>query len=242
VKRLRKWVRAAILVFATGSAGAHDLITAEAADQYLALSTRYVTTIRSTAPDSQRAEAAFQLGRMLDVIREYFNRDIAAHGQVVGLASNRWVLELKARGAPLAVYADGRFAPNSQHYLDALKLAPRGEREADCLFRLMQGYFYDSFDDDPLSPRRQSWAQLREQIGYGERMLQRAPDHPEGEEARFILAVYYVQAARGAAPKDQVRTFSQRAGSMLTAIEQRYPESMRAAAVPMLRERLQEVR
>lgn len=222
-----------------GHAYGHDLITAEVTDRYLATVSSNVAAMRSAAPAPRRAQAAYQLGRTLDEIRDYFNRDIAAHGKVVGLASNRLVLELTARGAPLRQFSDGRFAANLSYYREALALDPGGPHEADALFRLVQGYFYDSFDQDPLLPRQQSWEQLKQQIDYAERLLDRQPPYPEAEEARFILLVHHVQAALGAPEMRLAREHAVQARTAMATFERLYPESLRAAALPMLSERLQ---
>ncbi len=213
----------------------HDLITAEYAERYMAAIAQYSLTMRSTDPADKRAEAAFQLGRTMDEIREFLNRDMASHGQVQGLASNRLVAELKTRGTPLAQDASGRFLANTHCYLDALKLAPNGPREGDALFKLLQGHFYDSFEEDPLASKNQSWTQLAQQIELGERFIRRFPRHREMEEAQFILLIRYVQAARSAPSGTVSRGFSEKARAAITDFEKRYPESMRAAALPTIR-------
>lgn len=229
------------VAFGTPPARAHDLITAEVTDRYLASIASYNATWRSsTAPAGKRAEAAYQVGRLLDEIREFLNRDIASHGQVQGLASHRLVLELKARGTPLRPLPDGRFAANTGYYREALLIDPSGAREADALFRLLKGHFYDSFDDDPLSPREQTWTMLAQQITCGERLLVRAPRYIELEEARFILLIHYIQAARGAPESGTRRDYMTKADAALTQFEQLHADSLRAAVLPLLRERLRE--
>lgn len=222
-------ITAALVV---GHVMAHDLITADYAEKYLALATQYAHTLKSSEPDTKRAEAAYQLGRMLDQIREYLNRDIAAHGAVQGLTSNKLVSELKVRGVPLAQDADGRYVANLRYYRDALKLAPQGEHHSDALFRLAHGYFYDSFGDDPLKPRAQSAEQLKQQIEVCERFTQRFPHHSDIEEGRFILLIHYVQAARGN------REYVAKAHAAIADFEKRYPDSMRTSALPLMREAL----
>ncbi len=218
---------------------AHDLITAEHAEKYLARATQYRLSSKPAQPAPERAEAAYQLGRMLDEIREYLNRDIAAHGAVQGLASNRLVADLKARGAPLARDASGRFLANLDYYREALKFSPRGEREGDALYMLLQGYFYDSFDEDPLRPKNQSWAQLEEQIELAERLTGRFPKQADMEEARFILLIHYVQAARAAPQGSQAKAFAGKARAAIAEFQSRYPDSLRAAAMPVMSEALQ---
>lgn len=218
-------------------AQAHDLITAEAAERYLAQAQGAVATIRSREPAVKRAEASVALGRMLDEVRELLNRDIATHGKVQGLPSNYLVAELRATGAPLN-FAQGRYLAHVEYYREALKLAPDGPFAAEATLRWMRGAFYDSFDDDPLVARGQTPEQLREQIALGERFAQRYPAHPELEEAQFILLVNTVRAARAAPDAASRGALAGRAKQSAQAFLGRYPDSMRAAAVPVLLEGL----
>jgi hypothetical protein len=222
------------------TAAAHDFITAESAEKYLAQAATFSQNLKSTAPAPEKAESAYQLGRMLDEIREFLNRDMAAHGSVQGLPSNRLVAELKVRGTPLAQDPKGRYLANLNYYRDALKHAPRGTRESDALYRLVQGYFYDSFEDDPLKPKSQSWAQLEEQIALAERLQSRSAQHVDLEEANFILLIHYVQAARFT--PEGAKRYAGKAHAAITAFQLRYPESLRAAAMPVMLEALQSAR
>lgn len=216
---------------------AHDLITAEAAERYLAQASENHKIIRSKASATQRAQANCALGSMLDEIRDLLNRDIATHGKVQGLPSEYLVAALTAGGTPLATMPRSvRFPANLDYYRESLRLAPDGPSAADASLRLLQGYFYDSFSDDPLAPRAQTWGQLQQQIRVGERFLQRYPKHPGREEAEFIVAVHYLQAARAAPDAGERARNAQRARDALSAFQQRYPESMRVSAVEVLLE------
>ncbi len=220
-------------------ASAHDLITAEAAERYLAQASANRKVIRSKAPAAQRAEAHIALGSLLDEIRDLLNRDIATHGKVQGLPSEYLVAELTAGGTPLATVPGAvRFPANLDYYREALRLAPEGPIAADASFRLVQGYFYDSFSDDPLAPHAQTWAQLQQQIRVGERFLQRYPAHPGREEAEFIVAVHYLQAARAAPSAGERARYAQRARNALSAFQRRHPDSMRVSAVEVLLEQV----
>lgn len=220
-------------------AAAHDLITDGAAERYLAQAGAQLAMLDARQPTAQRAQASYALGRMLDEIRDLLNRDLATHGRVQGLATQRLVAELDARGLPLRVSPQlGRFPANLAYYREALRLSPDGPRAADAASALLQGYFYDSFGDDPLQPRDQSWSRLEEQIGIGERFLERAPRHAEREEGEFIVLVHYIQAARSA-PDAAARTqYARRARQAAERFAARYPDSMRTAALPVLLERL----
>ena len=220
-------------------ASAHDLITAESAQTYLATVAELQKTIASKEPGAKRARAHLDLGKTLDEIRELLNRDLAAHGRVQGLPSNFLMSELRARGAGLAFAAEtNRFLANVQHYREALKLEPSGPVAGDAAFRLLQGYFYDSFTIDPLRPGAQTRAQLAEQIRLGEGLLKMHPQHGEREEASFILAIHYVQAARAGRDAHEQAAFANKARTLAGDFLKTYPESMRAAALPHLLESL----
>jgi hypothetical protein len=226
-----------LAALAAPAAQAHDLITAEAAERYLAQAQRDVSLIQSREPAARRAQANVALGRMLDEIGELLNRDIAMHGNVQGLPSNYLVGELRSKGAPLE-YARGRYLAHVAYYREALALAPDGPQAAEAALRWMRGAFYDSFDEDPLAPRWQTADQLREQIALGERFVQRYPGHPESEEARFILLVNTIRAANGATDAVARAALSAKARERAEDFLTRYPDSMRSAAVPVVIERL----
>ena len=218
---------------------AHDLITAESAQTYLAAVAESQKTIASKGPAAKRARAHLDLGKTLDEIRELLNRDLAAHGRVQGLPSNFLMSELKARGAELAFTEEtNRFLANVQHYRDALRLEPSGPVAADAAFRLLQGTFYDSFNIDPLQPGAQTRAQLAEQIRLGEELLKMHPNHGEREETAFILAIHYVQAARAAKGAQEQAAFAKKARTLAGEFLKTYPDSIRAAALPHLLESL----
>jgi hypothetical protein len=233
--------RGALLLLGACALGApvraHNLITAEAAERYLAQAQQDLATIKSREPAARRAEANVALGRMLDQIGELLNRDIASHGKVQGLASNYLIAQLQGKGAPLA-FAQGRYLAHVAYYREALKLAPDAPSASEAMLRWMRGAFYDSFDEDPMEARGQSPEQLREQVTLGERFIQRYPSHPDIEEAQFILLVQYVRAARAAADSTSREEFSSKAREAAQAFAARYPDSMRAAAVPVLTEQL----
>jgi hypothetical protein len=228
-----------LLLCCASAAHAHDLITAESAERYLAEAQQRLDVLRSRQPVAQRAEAATRLGRMLDEIRDLLNRDLEAHGRVQGLLTEYLVRELKTKGLSLEVSPIlGRVPANVSWYREALRLSPEGPHAADASFRWLQGEFYDSFDADPLRPRRQNWAELQEQIALGERTLKLAPSHPDIEEAKFILAVLYTRAARIAPDRKTSEQYADRARAAIAEFQSRYPESLRVAALPILRQSL----
>jgi hypothetical protein len=224
---------------AVAPVSAHDLITAESAQTYLAAVAESQKTIASKDPAAKRARAHLDLGKTLDEIRELLNRDLDAHGRVQGLPSNFLMSELKARGAELAYSPEtNRFLANLQYYREALNLAPSGPAAADASFGLLQGYFYDSFTIDPLRPTSQTGAQLAGQIRLAEEFLGKYPRHAGGEEISFILAIHYVQAARATQRERDKAAFAQKARAMAGEFAKTYPESLRAAALPHLLEGL----
>ena len=228
-----------LLLCSASLARAHDLITAESAERYLAEAQQRMDTVRSRQPASQRAEAATRLGRMLDEIRDLLNRDLEAHGRVQGLSTEYLVRELKTKGLSLEISpALARFPANVSWYREALRLSPDGPHAADASFGWLQGEFYDSFDADPLRPRQPSWPGLQEQIALGERTVRLAPQHPESEEAKFILAVLYTRAVRLAPDRKTGEQYADRARASIAEFQTRYPESLRVAAIPILLQNL----
>jgi hypothetical protein len=211
---------------------AHDLITADGAERYLAQAEQYLAVIRSRDPAPRRADAQLSLARMQDEIRDLLNRDLAMHGKVQGLPSNLVIERLKAAGAPLP-WSDrlGRYAAPVERYRAALELDGKGRRASEALFGLVCGLFYDSFRDDPLQSLAEEPASSRALIELGERFVHDFPADPNVEEARFIVALAYVRAARsGADPK----RLPARARELLAGFQRDYPDSLRTAAVPVL--------
>jgi hypothetical protein len=239
--RLPLAVRGALIVLALhcAAARAHDMITAESAERYLAQAARHSAQIRSRESAEARAQAQYELGRMLDEIRDLLNRDVAAHGRIQGLPTEYLVRELARKGVALQPSPTlGRYPANVDYYRESLRLQPAGPRAADAMFAWLQGVFYDSFDADPLQPRAQSWRELQEQISLGERLLKQAPAHPELEEAKFILAVLHTRAARSAPDLKTGKGYADSAGMLIRDFQMRYPDSLRAAAMPVLLEAL----
>lgn len=101
------------------------------------------------------------------------------------------------------------------------------------MFAWLTGAFYDSFDADPLQPRAQPWSELQEQMALGERLVRRFPADPQTEEARFVLAVLYARAARGAPERNTAVQYADRARAAIGEFQGCYPDSLRAAALPV---------
>jgi hypothetical protein len=220
------------------TAGGHDLITAGYAQESLNDAALWQRQIANAADTRIRAEAHFRLGVMLDEIRDLLNRDLAAHGEVQGLASNFLVAQLEQSGTPLAFSAQrGYFLVNSDHYRAALRAGLAGEMAAEAKLRLLRGEFYDSFGSDPLSTT-QSEDQLREQLRLAETLLDVTRTEPQLEEVRFITTILYARAARAVTQPQARIEFRGKALATAAHFEQHYPDSLRSAAMPVLRESL----
>jgi hypothetical protein len=225
----------AVLLWSAALGQAHDLITGELAERYLAQVQSRLDVLHSAQPVPLRAMAATQLGRTLDEIHRLLNRDLVERGRIHGLATEYLMRELKANGLMLEVSPTlGRFPANVIWYREALRLSPDGPHAGEASFGWLKGDFYDSFDTDPLRPRQQPWADLREQIALGERTIKLQPAYPEIEEAKFILAVLYTRAARSAPDRRTREQYADRARASIAEFQSRYAESLRAAALPIL--------
>jgi hypothetical protein len=105
---------------------------------------------------------------------------------------------------------------------------------ADAGLRLLQARFHDSYEQDPLEWKIDERA-LASQIQLAQDLLARFPEHAAREDIEFIAAILYTRAAR--LPKGAER-YAPRARAATEAFAARYPASLRAAAMPVLREAL----
>jgi hypothetical protein len=229
-------VAAALLAAAVGNA--HDLITADSAQRYLEEARKWQALAASSSPATERAEAQYRIGAMLDEVRELLNRDLAAHGNVQGLPSNYLVAELRRHGAPLAWSEKRRrFTANTQYFERTLGLAPRGPRATDAGVRLLQGRFYDSFETDPLAAD-EPWPRLAEQVVLAEDLAARELQGDAREEVQFIGAILHARASLRAPDATSRRSHGRKAREAIAAFEARYPDSLRSAVMPILRDAL----
>lgn len=218
-------------------AAAHDLISAHSAGQYLESIQRAQEVLRADTAPAARARASVALGRTLDEIRDLLNRDIASHGRPQGLPTLALLRSLGERGLALEVSAAlGRYPANLDWYRSALRLDPDGASSGEARLRLLQGHFYDSFDQDPLRPRGQSWAVLQEQIRHAVILSGGALAEPEREEVQFILAVHCLQAQRAAPDPAAAAAYAASAREHIARFRARYPDSLRLAALEALQE------
>lgn len=232
---MKSLVAIAVLLISTTSA-AHDLITAESAEGYLSEVVRWFEQGRIDTDKSKRAAAYLRIGVLLDEIRDFLNRDLAAHGEVQGLASNYLVDELARIGTPLA-FSESRnyFTANADYYRKALDLGLNRSLASDARLHLLRGEFYDSFDSDPFETR-QSRAQLNESIVLVEKLLDTVEQEPDLEEVRFMAAIVYTRAARAATEATARAGFRDKALGQVDAFMGDYPESLRSAAMPVVRD------
>ncbi len=227
-----------LLVAWLGSAHAHDLITAELAKGYLDKAARWQEQSTGAAQKAERAMAQLQIGVMLDEIRGYLNRDLAVHGEVQGLASNYLVAELARGGTPLSYDQERRFfTANSRYYRAALDLGLSGAPARQARLGLLRGEFYDSFDIDPLQTS-QSGQQLQAQLRLVDTLYDSVDDEPDREEVRFIAAIVYARAAKSTTDRQQRTTYHEQALAYVEAFAREYPDSMRSAAMPVVRDAL----
>ncbi|MBI1395173.1 MAG: hypothetical protein GC151_04265 [Betaproteobacteria bacterium] len=220
-------------VVGLSSAGAHDLITDGVAQDALRRADADLKIVRSDASARTRAGAYYDLGRLVDELREVLNRDLDAHGEVRGLASLQLVSRLQAMGVKLVVdRGSGRFGSGDAYYAQAVRLA-RDVHDGDAAFRLLQGRFYDSLRPDPLDTRL-PWRELEQQVTLAAWLL-RSPQPAEArEETAFIAIVQGLQAARAAPDVKRARAFAEEARRAGQAFVERYPDSMRRATVEAL--------
>jgi hypothetical protein len=218
------------------AASAHDLITADSAQGWLKALGEHQSVLESGAAAARKAEAAYQAGLVLDRIRELLNLDLQAHGEVSGLASKYLLAELTARKhAPDFSQPRRRYLSNARYFRQALRLAPAAPFAADAGFRLLDGLYDDHFADDPLGAADAAGI-TGELIRLAEDLDARYPLHPRREEIAFISAILYTRSARDCAADGG--GLLRKARAAIAEFEQRYAGSLRAAAMPVLREAL----
>ncbi len=227
------------LIVLTAGASAHDLITAELAEAYLDNLMIWQRQAQVGPDKTGKAEASLKIGETLDEIRGLLNRDLAVHGEVQGLASGYLVSELERIGTPLA-YSESRnyFTVNSKYYRAVLDLGVSGRPARQAQLHLLRGEFYDSFGVDPLDANQTS-AQLREQLVLVDVLMDSEVSEPDREELRFIATIVYARAATSASQQPAGSAYRGKALALAAAFEHDYPDSLRSAAMPVIRDALQ---
>ncbi len=235
---MRRLLSLVLLTALLGSVHAHDLITAELAEGYLEKAAKWQKQSAGSAEQAERARALLRIGVMLDEIRGYLNRDLAVHGEVQGLASNYLVAELGELGTPLSYDRERRFfTANSRYYRAALDLGLSSGLAREARLRLLRGEFYDSFDIDPLQTS-QSAEQLQAQVRLVDELYDSVSTEPDREEVRFIAAIVYARAAKITTDGKRRSVYLDKALVYIDAFGREYPDSMRSAAMPVVREAL----
>jgi len=233
-----KVVVAVSMLLLASIAFAHDLITAELAETYLKQAGAWHEQMNSGVQRGDQAQACLQIGEMLDEIRALLNRDLAVHGQVQGLASAYLVAGLERTGTPLA-YSLSRnyFTANSDYYRTALELGLSEDLARRARVGLLRGEFYDNFSGNLLDAGQKS-QQLQEQLTLADSLIGDQLSEPDLEEVRFMATILYARAAKSASGSGERAAYRDRALVLATAFERDYPDSLRAAAIPVVRSSL----
>ena len=233
-----KVIFAIAMLLLPNTAPAHDLITAELAEGYLKQASTWHEQINSGASRREQAQACLKIGEMLDEIRVLLNRDLAVHGQVQGLASAYLVAGLERVGTPLT-YSPSRnyFTANSDYYRTALELGLSEDLARRTRLDLLRGEFYDNFSGNLLDAG-QTGQQLQEQLSVADALLGDALPEPDMEEVRFIATILYARAAKSVSRSGERAAYRDKALVLATAFERDYPDSLRAAAIPVVRSSL----
>jgi len=220
-------------------AWAHDPIEPGEAKALLDRVSELGAAAHAERPATERAEASYELGLAVAAIRDELNRDLAAHGGRLGLASSLLERELRVRGVRLELSPPAnRYRSYLEPFERSLALAPDGPDGADAGFRILAGRFYDSFVSDPFRPLGLDPSALMAQMARAEGLLGRYPEHPERNEILFILAVDRMRAAKAAADAAGAEHYLKSARAALEELERGAPDDMRAIAVRMLLEGL----
>jgi hypothetical protein len=85
----------------------------------------------------------------------------------------------------------------------------------------------------------QTWEQLLEQVELAEDLASNTLTEPNREEVLFIAAFAYARAAKFAPDLQMAAGFRNKAMASAEAFEREYPDSMRSAAMPVVRDAMQ---
>lgn len=181
----------------TKPALAHDSIDAESRKNYVTRLQELQTHTSAAASAAVRAKSLFEIGLVLDEIRELFNQDISSHGSVRGFETSMLLNELVRLGYKLETFQKtGLYLSQLQYYREAVRLETRAPYINHARYMLLKNHFYDSFFDNPLAPISQTKETLAEMIALGEGLTKSKHPQVNEEEVRFILGVHYLQAIK----------------------------------------------
>lgn len=176
---------------------AHDSIDAESRKNYVTRLQELQTHTSAAASAAVRAKSLFEIGLVLDEIRELFNQDISSHGSVRGFETSMLLNELVRVGYKLETFPKtGLYLSQLQYYREAVRLETRAPYINHARYMLLKNHFYDSFFDNPLAPISQTKETLAEMIALGEGLTKSKHPQVNEEEVRFILGVHYLQAIK----------------------------------------------
>lgn len=176
---------------------AHDSIDAESRKNYVTRLQELQTHTSAAASAAVRAKSLFEIGLVLDEIRELFNQDISSHGSVRGFETSMLLNELVRVGYKLETFPKtGLYLSQLQFYREAVRLETRAPYINHARYMLLKNHFYDSFFDNPLAPISQTKETLAEMIALGEGLTKSKHPQVNEEEVRFILGVHYLQAIK----------------------------------------------
>jgi len=212
---------------------AHDSITTEVRQSYLAKLAETQDILAKATSAAAKAKAHFQLGTSLDEMRDLFNQDIISHGAVKGLESTLLLTELDRAGFKLEKSPQiGLYLSPLHHYRAALKLDPKAPHVERAKYLLFKHQFYDSFTDNPLAPLAQSREELAELLTIGDSLLKAKDTVVNMEEVKFILAIHLLQAIpQQLIPKEEgMRKFNK----LLTELRKDHPQSLKPLTLEAL--------
>jgi len=212
---------------------AHESITTEARKNYLVKLQEGNQVLSANPSAPVKAKTLYQIGAMLEEIRDLFNQDIISHGAVKGLESNLLLTELARAGFKLEMSPKiGLYLSQLQYYRDAIKLDGKAAFADHARYLLLKNHFYDSFTDNPLTPLSQSKDELSELIAIGERLQKVKDSSINPEEVKFVLAIHYLQAIQQQLiSKDEGQKNFKK---LLAELRKDYPQSLKPLTLEAL--------
>jgi hypothetical protein len=224
--------------FLTTPVLAHDFITQEIADGYVKKIQDARETTKVSGSESERSHAYLTIGKLLVELKSFFNRDIATHGEVNGLATKYLFATLDDSGLDLKFSKRKNFYEFDPSFFEK---AIRGELDSGvktiALGELIKGNFYQSFDGDFLETRLPS-EKLKEDAERFEKLTGMQISESIDEELLFIG---FILNARVAIHKgDQAMRVKARKKALELGVEfrGRFPDSLSITALDLVETRL----